>query len=120
MVVKRDMTALDLSQNEFESALALALEGNGLPQGLCKPAARVALLMALEDRDPTVVAMTWTAQDVIPLISMLNQSPTPRKRVTCIHPEHWKTIKTFAHITYVPESEESKLSGAGAGTSDND
>ena len=114
------MNPPDLSQNEFESALALALEGNGLPQGLCKPAARVALLMALDGKDPTVRAMTWSDQDVIPLIAMLNQRPPPRRRVTCIHPSNWQTIKAIAENTYVPESDASKLAGAGAGTSDND
>jgi len=114
------MNKLDLSQNEFESALALALEGSGLAQGVCKPAARVALLMALDGKDPTVKAMTWSEQDVIPLIAMLNQRPTPRKRITCIHPSNWQTIKAIAENTYVPESEASKHAGAGAGTSDND
>lgn len=32
----------------------------------------------------------------------------------------WQTLLTYAHRTYAPMSEQSRLSGAGAGTSDND
>lgn len=32
----------------------------------------------------------------------------------------WKKLQTFAHNTYVPSSKESRLTGAGAGLTDND
>lgn len=32
----------------------------------------------------------------------------------------WKTLNTFAHRTYAPATEESRLKGAGAGTTDRD
>jgi len=34
--------------------------------------------------------------------------------------EHWATLNRFAHHTYAPASEASRLLGAGAGLSDND
>ena len=114
------MSHPDLSQNEFESTLALALEANGLAQGLCKPAARVALLMAIDSRDPIPQALHWTDQDVVPLLSMLGKSLVPRQRVTTVSEASWKRVKSLASNTYVPESEASKLAGAGAGTHDSD
>ncbi len=35
-------------------------------------------------------------------------------------PEDWATLNRFAHRTYAPATEESRLLGAGAGVSDND
>ncbi len=39
---------------------------------------------------------------------------------TTPNPEDWEMINAFAHRTYAPATEESRLKGAGAGTSDND
>ena len=46
----------------------------------------------------------------------------PTKRCQRADPdaEDWKTLSAFAHRTYAPATEESRLKGAGAGLSDND
>lgn len=46
-------------------------------------------------------------------------TPADRRRST-IDPPARKILERFAHRTYVPASEESRLSGAGAGLTDND
>lgn len=43
--------------------------------------------------------------------------PVLRANVTA---ENWKRLNAFAHRTYAPATEESRLRGAGAGLSDND
>ena len=46
----------------------------------------------------------------------------PSARVTRATPrqEDWRVLEAFAHRTYAPATEQSRLSGAGAGVSDND
>lgn len=111
---------LDLSQNEFAGYMALALEGNGLPQGLCKPAAQAALAIATSGSDPTDRALAWCAGDAATILAQLaDMKPSPG-RVTSVSAQNWVRIKQLAAKTYVPESEASKLGGAGAGLTDND
>ena len=43
--------------------------------------------------------------------------PAPRR---CVDETAWATLNAFAHRTYAPATEASRLSGAGAGLSDND
>ncbi|MEM7222762.1 MAG: DUF3726 domain-containing protein [Pseudomonadota bacterium] len=45
---------------------------------------------------------------------------TPSRHGREIDQEVWRALERFAHRTYVPASEASRLAGAGAGTSDND
>lgn len=54
-------------------------------------------------------AIEFSASEELPL----------RSRVNVDH-EVWKTLKAFAHHTYAPATDASRLSGAGAGVSDND
>ncbi len=66
----------------------------------------------------------------------IETASTARLRCTCSNQTHdltghpglrgvvseksWETLQTFAHRTYAPATEASRLRGAGAGTSDND
>jgi len=52
-----------------------------------------------------------------PDLFVLKKAPIRRVR---INPEQLQTLKGFAHRTYAPATEASRLSGAGAGTTDND
>lgn len=54
-------------------------------------------------------AIEFSASEQLPL----------RSRVNVDH-EVWKTLEAFAHHTYAPATDASRLSGAGAGVSDND
>ena len=47
--------------------------------------------------------------------------PLPSQGARCsVVPEIWQQISRFAALTYVPETDASRLGGAGAGLSDND
>ncbi len=46
--------------------------------------------------------------------------PTGRCQRADPNANDWKTLTTFAHRTYAPATEESRIKGAGAGLSDND
>ena len=47
--------------------------------------------------------------------------PLPSQGARCsVVPEIWQQIARFAALTYVPETDASRLGGAGAGLSDND
>ena len=50
------------------------------------------------------------------------EPPKPSSLVSRTHPqtETWGTLSKFAHRTYAPATEESRILGAGAGLSDND
>ena len=54
------------------------------------------------------------------LAEQLQGRPFPRDRACAISAESWQQALDLSHLTYVPESEESRLAGAGAGTNDND
>ena len=50
----------------------------------------------------------------------LQGHPFPRDRACAISAESWQQALDLSHLTYVPETEASRLGGAGAGTNDND
>ncbi|WP_186827033.1 hypothetical protein [Shimia ponticola] len=52
----------------------------------------------------------------------LGNALLPEASLERFHPEPavLETLKRFAHLTYVPETEESRQAGAGAGLTDND
>lgn len=104
---------IDLSHNETCAYLALALEGGGLPQGVTRILARYAVDAGLVE-----AALEWRPEALPTLIK--NLPPPSRPRRQTLDPELWARIKALAAHTYVPESETSKLSGAGAGINDND
>lgn len=54
------------------------------------------------------------------LIAQLTGQPFPRLRACAISEASWALALELSHLTYVPESESSRLGGAGAGTNDND
>lgn len=54
------------------------------------------------------------------LAAELGGAPFPRDRASAISEQSWQAALDLAQLTYVPESEESRLGGAGAGTNDND
>ena len=68
-----------------------------------------ALLESLDLQDATVVSQDWGGP-----IS-LNWASRHPERVRSLF-----VLNTFAHRTYAPATEESRLLGAGAGLSDND
>lgn len=47
-------------------------------------------------------------------------APAPARQRAQPAPSAWSTLNAFAHRTYAPATEESRMKGAGAGTSDND
>lgn len=55
-----------------------------------------------------------------PLDAALAQEQYFEKIDIVPNPKHWNLLNEFASKTYVPESEQSRLLGAGAGLSDND
>ncbi|WP_299355991.1 DUF3726 domain-containing protein [uncultured Shimia sp.] len=64
--------------------------------------------------------MTSPGQSLV--IGVCDTVDSPREvasRATPI-PEDWATLNRWAHLTYAPATEESRLLGAGAGLSDND
>ena len=54
------------------------------------------------------------------LAAQLQGHPFPRDRACAISAESWQQALDLSHLTYVPETEASRLGGAGAGTNDND
>ena len=64
----------------------------------------------------------WPALSDHVQIALGGQLSTPRPQVTRAtpDPDSWDTLNRFAHRTYAPATEESRLLGAGAGLSDND
>ena len=54
------------------------------------------------------------------LLAHLNGTPYDRQRAQGITEQSWKAALDLAQNTYVPESDASRLGGAGAGTNDND
>ena len=54
-------------------------------------------------------------------LSITGPVPLPSQGARCsVVPEIWQQISRFAALTYVPETDASRLGGAGAGLSDND
>ena len=66
--------------------------------------------------------MDWPSFSDHTQITLGGQLTTPRPHVTRATPDPvcWDTLNRFAHRTYAPATEESRLLGAGAGLSDND
>lgn len=71
------------------------------------------ILSATPDWPATVQSVTVTLGGHVPASSPRQTRMTP-------HPADWDALNRFAHKTYAPATEESRLLGAGAGLSDND
>jgi len=55
-------------------------------------------------------------------VALATGQPKPTALLSRAHPDAqtWETLSKFAHRTYAPATEESRMLGAGAGLSDND
>lgn len=136
---------MSFSLNEVHMTLRKALCGRGLAFGVADEFGAVGARLSSgssEDGVAAVLALTNDAlidllhqvetslshteafkparQIEIKLVEQLQGQPFPRERACAISPESWQQALDLSHLTYVPESEESRLAGAGAGTNDND
>ena len=124
---------IDLSVNEATALFTKAGKGAGLSWGEAQELARAALtkseaqaeyLDCLETGDIQALKALVSAADQgiesdAPLYQALtSQAPAP-SRISLTSNE-LACLNQLAAKTYVPASEESRLAGAGAGTSDND
>ncbi len=74
--------------------------------------------------DGAALDLSGTAPDLAPLVELTPGgqigAATPMRSRARPAAEIWATLNRFAHRTYAPATEESRLKGAGAGLSDND
>lgn len=82
--------------------------------------ALIALLHSVEAGREAAVTSSMTGRLEQALAEQLSGQPFPRDRACAISAESWQQAVTLSHLTYVPETEASRLGGAGAGTNDND
>ena len=105
-----------------------------------QPILLVPFAAILADQFATSVSVTWSGGKVVVDRDnawlegqVANRSPwariepngrvaDPRPHRTRARPDAkaWRILNSFAHRTYAPATEESRLKGAGAGTTDND
>jgi len=136
---------MSFSLNEVHMTLRKALCGRGLAFGVADEFGAVGARLSSgssEDGVAAVLALTNDAlidllhqvetslsdagafeparQIEIKLVEQLQGQPFPRDRACAISAESWQQALDLSRLTYVPESEESRLAGAGAGTNDND
>ncbi len=80
------------------------------------------LFRAATDGDRLEAGQDWPSFSDHTQITLGGQLTTPRPHVTRATPDPvcWDTLNRFAHRTYAPATDESRLLGAGAGLSDND
>ncbi|MCE8510186.1 DUF3726 domain-containing protein [Ruegeria pomeroyi] len=74
--------------------------------------------------DGKALDLSGATPDLAPLVEVTLggqiDAATPMRSRAQPAPETWATLNRFAHRTYAPATEESRLKGAGAGLSDND
>lgn len=92
-------------------AVVLAQDNDALHRLLTEADARLASGKALDHEG----ADLQTA-----LLAHLTGAPFDRQRAGGIAAQSWQAALDLAQNTYVPESDTSRLGGAGAGTNDND
>lgn len=105
------------------SALDLVSAGNGpvLLDGVPK-ALTEALIAGRERFESRALWYDWVGPSKIILHAWKHDSftaPMQPERVE-VDPQHWADLQSLAAKTYVPESEASRIAGAGAGLTDND
>ena len=54
------------------------------------------------------------------LLVMVDERPMLKPARCEVAPDEWQQLETYAALTYVPETDASRLVGAGAGLTDND
>ena len=137
---------MNFSLNEVHMTLRKALCGRGLAFGVADDFGAVgarlsageasdgiaavlkhdnAKLVALLHRVETALSRDATGRSFLePLEQSLAEhllgAPFPRARACAISEQSWQQALKLSHLTYVPETEASRLGGAGAGTNDND
>ena len=74
-----------------------------------------ALVYVRPEKKVQVNNYEWTGEELI--IDGYKQTPSFR---ACLSEKQFKTLNKYAYKTYAPATDESRLSGAGAGLSDND
>ena len=74
-----------------------------------------ALVYVKPEKKVQVNKYEWTGEELI--IDGHKQNPSFR---ACLSEKQFKTLNKYAYKTYAPATDESRLSGAGAGLSDND
>ncbi len=105
------------------SALDLVSAGNGpvILDGVSKDLAN-ALIAGRERIEGKALWFDWIGPTKVILHGRKSEAYTPPSQPerVAVDPIHWTALLAFAANTYVPESEESRLAGAGAGLTDND
>ena len=92
-------------------ALVLAQDNDALHRLLTEADARLASGKALDHEGADLQAA---------LLAHLTRAPFDQQRAGGIAAQSWQAALDLAQNTYVPESDASRLGGAGAGTNDND
>ena len=92
-------------------AVVLAQDNAALYRLLTEADARLATGEAFNPEGGTLQAT---------LLAHLSGTPFDRQRAQGIAAQSWQAALDLAQNTYVPESDTSRLGGAGAGTNDND
>ena len=137
---------MNFSLNEVHMTLRKALCGRGLAFGVADDFGAVGArlssgrtndgvgtvlrhdndaLIALLHRVETALSLNPTSASFVEpleqtLAEHLRGTPFPRERACAISEQSWHQALELSQLTYVPETEASRLGGAGAGTNDND
>ena len=133
---------MNLSANEIASTLRKAGRGAGLDDGTAHDVAAAALRATAAGEDgvaealrlfdePDAARSLVAAADLLAagetaevpssmLVPFLTDDAEAPHGAYAVDTGSWERILLFAHRTYVPASEASRLAGAGAGTTDND
>jgi len=137
---------MSFSLNEVHMTLRKALCGRGLAFGVADDFGAVgARLSSGSEQDGVAAILAHDNQSLIALLHRvettmaslsgdapfdgpverglaehLSGRPFPRARACAISEASWQQALDLSHLTYVPETEASRLGGAGAGTNDND
>ena len=137
---------MNFSLNEVHMTLRKALCGRGLAFGVADDFGAVGArlssgqandgvgtvlrhdndaLIALLHRVETALSLNPTSASFVEpleqtLAEHLRSTPFPRERACAISEQSWHQALELSQLTYVPETEASRLGGAGAGTNDND
>ncbi len=137
---------MNFSLNEVHMTLRKALCGRGLAFGVADDFGAVGArlssgrandgvgtvlrhdndaLIALLHRVETALSLNPTSASFVEpleqtLAEHLGGTPFPRERACAISEQSWHQALELSQLTYVPETEASRLGGAGAGTNDND
>lgn len=112
--VRLDRVAMPVLLLPFAEDVAVALNGTVTLQGSAFSASIGKGCMSLTGN-------IWTRQDNVLVTKGGDPDvPLPKASRATPDPADWSVLNQFAHRTYAPATEASRLKGAGAGTNDND